>query len=207
MTWHIIPVHCLSEVGPRTVQWSGRSSLYRRDTWRCPACCAGQASTPPSSSQHHPPPKPPAPSSSRDQNQNRCHFLQFSTNGILNSRHQLLQLLQDRNILIACIQETKLTETYTLLPFSIYAAVRKDRPQGRGGWLITLIHHSKTYKEIRPDPFFPGDRTAEHLTTSFEIDGTHLQICNVYIPLRPHVLPATLLPSARFLLRPLEVSL
>ena len=160
-----------------------RSSLYGQGTWRCPVCCAGQASPLSSPSQHHhSPPASPTPNPGPDQIQNRGHFLQFNTNGILNSQQQLLQLLQDQNILIACIQETKLTETSILPPFPNYTTIRKDRPQGRGGGLITLIHHSVTYQEIIPDPFFPGDTTAEHLTISVEVDGAHLQVCNVYIP-------------------------
>ena len=68
----------------------------------------------------------------------RGHFLQFNTNGILNSQQQLYQLLVEQEILVACIQETKLTAASTLPnlngrePFPGYAVLRKDRPHGRG---------------------------------------------------------------------------
>ena len=115
------------------VRYSGlaRSSLYRH----CPVCCADQASPPLSRPQHHPPPTLIAPDSSPHQTQNRCNFRQINTSGILNSNHQLLQLLRDQNILIVCIQRTKFTETSTLPPFPSYAFfARTDHSGVQVGW-------------------------------------------------------------------------
>ena len=108
--------------------------------------------------------------------------MQFNTNGILNSRHQIVHLLEQRNILVACIQETKLTSSSNLPAFPNFATVRRDRPTGGGGGLITLVHHSVAFTEVNTNHLFPGDSTAEHLAIEVDIDGAKLLVVNVYIP-------------------------
>ena len=98
-----------------------RRSQYVYGVWTCPTCASvGAQATPPAT--------PPFPTATAPQA--RSHFLQININGILNS-HQ--QLLHDNNILIACIQKSKLTSATPTLPtFPNYAVLRKDRPWGRG---------------------------------------------------------------------------
>ena len=169
-----------------------RSTHYVFDVWCCPACSAVSVPDPP---QAPPPPVslPPAPAHSlpaasavlgRPVN---GHFLQVNINGILNSHQQLLHFLRDKNILIACVQETKLTATSALPAFPNYAVIRRDRLRGRGGGLIILVHHSITYQEL-PDTILPGDSVAERQTIAVEVNGATLTICNIYIP------PATSCP-------------
>ena len=100
---------------------------------------APSSAAPPPPARLSPPAQPPAPASAAPVPPRvRGHFLQFNTNGILNSQQQLYQLLVDQEILVACIQETKLTAASTLPnlngrePFPGYAVLRKDRPHGRG---------------------------------------------------------------------------
>ena len=177
VTWHGISYLCTgcNRWVHRRCSGLNRVVDYNHQTWICSKCV--ENSTPAVLQ----PPSPPAPAPLTRFQQIRGHFLQFNTNGILNSHQQLTQLLKDQNILIACIQETKLTDTSSLPPFPNYAVLRKDRSQGRGGGLITLIHHSITYKEVYPN-FFPGDTTIESQAYSIEVNGAELLICNIYIP-------------------------
>ena len=179
-------------MGPRPLQWTHPKLTIR---FRCLAMlrlCLSQSSNPApcntsaSPSTYLPPVAPNVP-------QARGHFLQININGILNSHQQLLQLLRDQNILIACIQETKLTATSVLPPFPNYAVLRKDRPLGRGGGLITLVHHSVTYRELH-DPVLPGDNVTELQSITVEVGGAHLIIRNIYIP-PPTSCPSGYLPD------------
>ena len=110
----------------------------------------------------------------------RGHFLQWNANGIQNSQEQLLQFLDDRKILVACVQETKLSDRSPPPTFKNYSVIRKDRPGGRGGGLITLVHHSVKYQEAHLP--FPGDNTIEHQAVTVDVDGAHLLVCNIYVP-------------------------
>ena len=58
------------------------------------------------------------------------HFLQFNTNGITNSRQEINDLLKQQDILVACIQETKLTSNSATPIFDKYTVERRDRPVG-----------------------------------------------------------------------------
>ena len=149
-----------------------------RGSWRCRTCIA-QASppSPPPPTPLLPPTPPDAPSASV-----QGHFLQFNTNGILNSHQQLNDLLQRHNILIACIQESKLTPTSKLDQFQNFATVRRDRLTGGGGGLITLIRHDVDYIEVDSSHLFPGDTFTEHLAVEVELDGAKLMVVNVYVP-------------------------
>ena len=108
--------------------------------------------------------------------------MQININGIQNSQQEIIHLLKQRNVLVACIQETKLTPASSLPDFPNFAAVRRDRPGRGGGGLITLVHHSITYTEFDTSNFFPGDTVAECLAVELEMGGAKLLVANVYIP-------------------------
>ena len=76
----------------------------------------------------------------------------------------------------------KLTSSSNLPAFPNFATVRRDRPTGGGGGLITLVHHSVAFTEVNTNHLFPGDSTAEHLAIEVDIDGAKLLVVNVYIP-------------------------
>ena len=94
---------------------------------------------------------------------------------------------------IACIQETKLNASSKLPSFPNYAVLRRDRPVGGGGGLITLVHHSIPFIEL-PSPF--NDST-ETIIVKAEISNNSFTIANVYIPPQSSCPPnfsASLLP-------------
>ena len=74
-------------------------------------------------------------------------LLSWDCNGIRNSATELNEFLSSQNVLVACIQESKLNPNSRLPSLPDYAVVRKDQVGGGGG-LITLIHHSISYTKI-----------------------------------------------------------
>ena len=110
-------------------------------------------------------------------------ILQLNCNGIQNSHSEIASLLHNKNILIAAIQETKLTPSSNLRPFPNFTTLRRDRPGGtRGGGLIILIHHSISFTPLPTDHLFPNDSTIEHLAISATINSLPINIYNIYIP-------------------------
>ena len=85
-------------------------------------------------------------------------------------------------ILVGCIQETKLSDLSPDPIFQNYSIIRKDRPGGRGGGLITLVHHSVKYQEATTFLPFPGDNTIEYQAVTVDVGGAKLLVCNVYVP-------------------------
>ena len=71
---------------------------------------------------------------------------------------------------------------------------------GGGGGLITLVHHSITYRELL-DPVLPGDSVAEIQSINVEMGGAHLIVTNIYIP-PCHSCPPAYLPDFRTLFSP-----
>ena len=110
-------------------------------------------------------------------------FLQFNCNGVMSCRSELADFLQDKNIQVACLQESKLSSASPYSDFTNYTTVRKDRPGDRGGGgLLSLIHHSVTYTELPTDHLFPGDSIIEHQGLTIIADDVKLNIINIYIP-------------------------
>jgi len=62
-----------------------------------------------------------------------------------------------------------------------YTSVRRDRVGGGGGGLLTLVHHSVTFRELDSD-LLPGDDIAEAQGIVLWLGGAELRIINVYIP-------------------------
>ena len=65
------------------------------------------------------------------------------------------------------------------MKFPDYAVIRRDRPTGGGGGLVTLVHHSLNYIEIQT---LLNDNFAESIIVKTTISGLELQIVNLYIP-------------------------
>ena len=114
-----------------------------------------------------PPPPPPK------------RFISWNCNGIGNSAAELNHFLSGHNVLVACIQETKLGDKSRLPPFPGYAVIRKDRAGGGGGGLITLIHHSIQFQQL-PSPI--NDNVSEVLLVQIDIADAKLNIANIYVP-------------------------
>ena len=91
----------------------------------------------------------------------RGRFLQFNCNGILHCHAELQDFLHCHQVLVACVQETKLGVNSSLKEFTDYATVRRDRPTGGGGGgLVTLVHHSVTYS-VPDSGILPDDDKAK----------------------------------------------
>ena len=114
-------------------------------------------------------------------------FLQFNCNGILHCHAELEDFLHKNHVLVACIQETKLRPSSSVKEFRDYASVRRDREGGAGGGLLTLVHHSVSFRDS--GTVLTDDDTAETLLVTVTLEGGELHILNVYIP------PATSCPA------------
>jgi hypothetical protein len=124
----------------------------------------------------HPNPGPSAPS---DPNFN---FMWFNINGIQNSSAKLYNFLTTNSIMVACIQETKLSARSKPPTFPDYVFIRCARPVGSGGGLAILVHHSVPYVDINTSRFTNQDASLELLAVCIEIGGSKLDVFNVYIP-------------------------
>ena len=124
----------------------------------------------------------------------------------MNSHAEISNLLRSRSVLVACIQETKLTDTSNLQPFQNYTTVRRDRPgPSGGGGLITLVHQSIEFTEPDLDHLFP-DTITEHISIRATINNTPLYIHNIYIPPTSSC-PPGFTPSLDLLFAPQEDTL
>ena len=120
-------------------------------------------------------------------------LLSWNANGLQNSCVELTNFLKSRQVKIACIQETKLSPSSRTPSFPGYAVLRLDRPRGRGGGVITLIHHSISFVQL-DSPF--NDQT-EAIIIKADVFDTSITIANVYIPPQSSCEPnfsASLLP-------------
>ena len=77
------------------------------------------------------------------------------------------------------IQESKLTLKSRTPNIQKFTTVRKDRHEGQGGGLLTLIHKSINFSR-RPDTL--ADLHLEEVTITAKLGNTDLIITNVYIP-------------------------
>ena len=83
---------------------------------------------------------------------------------------------------MAVIQESKLTLNSRTPNIKNFTTVRKDRDQGQGGGLLTLIHKSINFSRRPGSPHNLADPHLEELTISAKLGNTDLIITNVYIP-------------------------
>ena len=125
----------------------------------------------------HPNPGPTFP-----RTEHNFNFLQININGIQNSMAELSDFLTVHSIKIACIQETKLSARSKTPTFPGFALLRKDRPAGRGGGLITLIHESVSFQNKDTSQFSLQDLSTELLAITAEVGGVKLDVFNVYMP-------------------------
>ena len=83
---------------------------------------------------------------------------------------------------MAVIQESKLTLNSRTPNIQSFTTVRKDRDQGHGGGLLTLIHKSINFSRRPDSPDTLADPHFEELTITAKLGNTDLIITNVYIP-------------------------
>ena len=100
-------------------------------------------------------------------------ILQFNANGIGNKQIELVEFLERHKVKV----ESKLALNSRTPNIQNFTTVRKDRDQGQGGGLLTLIHKSINFSR-RPDS--PDTHLKE---CTAKLGNTYLIITNVYIPL------------------------
>ena len=112
-------------------------------------------------------------------------FLQWNADGVLNSWYELELFLEEEEIDVCCVQETKLRPTDRVRRMKNYVVVRKDRMVeggARGGGLLILIRSTITYRKCSSEMLVknPGmECLSVQLPTK---DGTPLKVTNIYIP-------------------------
>ena len=90
--------------------------------------------------------------------------------------------MDKKGILLAALQETKLSSKDPLSCSSSYNVLRQDREKNKGGGIAFLIHISVTFRPLD----IPSNSTDDHLeiqgisVRSGEVD---IEIYNLYIPL------------------------
>ena len=117
---------------------------YRRiKNWACISC-----SSPPTSQI----PKP-LPSPTKASDGDPFTILQFNANGIGNKQVELGDFLERHKVKVSVIQESNLTLISRTPNIQNFTTVRKDRDQGQGGRLLTLIHKSINFplRPVSPD--------------------------------------------------------
>ena len=141
----------------------------------------------------HPNPGPPAPFNQF------FNFLQLNINGIQKSSSELSSFLIEHNIKVACLQESKLSQKSKTPFFPGYAHVRRDRPVGGGGGLVTLIHNSISFTNINTSHFYTQDNKTELLAICVDVGDTKIDIFNIYTP--PASATPNYTPDYAFLLK------
>ena len=86
---------------------------------------------------------PPIPTQAVDENS--FSIMQFNANGIGNKLTELGEFLKRHNVKVVVIQESKLSSNSKTPSIQNFTTVRKDRRQGQGGGLVTLIFFMGIY--------------------------------------------------------------
>ena len=124
----------------------------------------------------------PSPITTKSSDGNPINILQFKANGIGNKQVELYEFLEQHQVKVAVMQESKLTLNSRTPNIQNFTIVRKDRHQGQGGGLLTLIHKSINLSQRPESPETLADPHLEELTITAELAKTELIITNVYIP-------------------------
>ena len=91
--------------------------------------------------------------------------------------------MEQNDVHIAAIQETKLLPKSKLKPTPNYTPVRKDRGHNKGGGLLFLVHHSIPFKQLKTPASLAKDPHLEELTIEIASSNKDpLTIRNLYIP-------------------------
>ena len=93
---------------------------------------------------------------------------------------ELGEFLERHNMKVAVIQESKLSSNYRTPIIQNFTTVRKDRSQGQGGDLLTLIHKSINFYRRPESP--ETEHHLEELTITGRLGDAELIITNVFIP-------------------------
>ena len=124
------------------------------------------------------------PYSTSDQNTHDSTFnvLQLNANGIGNKLTELGVVMENNNVKVAVIQQSKLSPKSKNPCIRNYTTVCKDRPHGLGGGLLIFIHRYVTFSKQPSSAESLYDPHLEELCIEAEIGNTKLIISNICIP-------------------------
>lgn len=119
-------------------------------------------------------------------------ILQYNCNGLRGNIHDILRFMEKHNILIAAIQETKMTVRANITTLN-HSLVRLDRERGGiGGGLAFLIHKSIQYSIVTLPPPTNVSPPIEQQAISITSGTNTITLVNIYIP------PVSSCPNASF---------
>ena len=130
-------------------------------------------------------PKPqPLPPSIRTQtvDGNSFTIMQFNANGMDNKLTELREFLERHSVKVAEIQEPNLSSNSKTPSIQNFTTVRKERRQGQGGGLLTLIHKAINSSRKPESPETLIEPHLEEFTITATLGNTEMNISNVYIP-------------------------
>ncbi len=136
---------------------------------------------PPPPPPHNPPPPQQQPNLLPNSGYN-SRILQYNINGIIGKIDELLHYMEYKKILIAAIQETKMTDKSKSINTPNYTFVRQDRGTDKGGGLAFLVHKDVHFTLEKTPTSLSRDPNLESMTISIPGDESPLKIRNVYIP-------------------------
>ena len=84
---------------------------------------------------------------------NSFTIMQFNANGIGNKLTELGEFLKRHNVKVTVIQESMLSSNSKTSSIQNFTTVRKDRRQGQGGGLLTLIQKSINFSRKPESPY------------------------------------------------------
>ena len=138
------------------------------------------------------PPLPPTPPSQR-RSSTSLNILHINIISLKNNSHkhiEIKQMLHQHTMHIYLIQETKLNANHITPILPHYSIVQRDRQQGNGGDLLTLIHKDISYHNQSTNISILNDYTTETASISLKSGQTSINIINICTP------PITSCPNA-----------
>ena len=111
-------------------------------------------------------------------------ILQLNINGLGSKLAELMDFLHQNSIMVACIQETKLSPKSSLKDGDLgdYSIIRRDRPGGRGGGIAFLVHKSVHHAAATLPLPPPNDNSLEQQAITIKSGNSHITLVNLYIP-------------------------
>ncbi|KAI5727897.1 hypothetical protein M8J77_008348 [Diaphorina citri] len=109
-------------------------------------------------------------------------ILQYNCNGLRKKIDEIVNYMETNDILVAAIQETRLTVNSNLVSRDNYSILRKDRGKNTGGGLAFIIHNSVQYSSVTIPTPRQQDTFLEQQAIAIKSGQTKITLVNIYIP-------------------------
>ena len=119
------------------------------------------------------------PNAATDNQDHGFLILQWNCNGISRKLTEVTNFMDKKGILIAALQETKLTSRNPLSCSASYSVIRQDRERNKGGGLAFIIHKTVTYRSL---DIQSNDDHLEIQSIAVQTGEVEMEILNLYIP-------------------------